>query len=305
MLNKILFFGNERLGTGVVTTAPTLQALIQAGYQITGVIVAQNELGQSRRARELEIAQVARQHTIPVLSPAKLIDMQPELAALGAEIGVLVAYGKIVPQSIIDIFPRGIINIHPSLLPLHRGPTPIESVILEAAQQTGVSLMHVTAAMDSGPVYAQTSVALSGDETKQNLADQLLNLGKDMLLEHLPAILEARLQPAAQDDNRATYDKRLSKLASQLDWHKPAAQLEREIRAYAGWPRSRTTLAGAQVIITRAHAAEGNGTAGSLKLDNKQLGVQCDPGILIIDNLIPAGKKEMSASGFLAGYQLG
>jgi len=302
MSNRILFFGNERLGTGVTTTAPTLQALLAAGYDVAAVIVAQNDLGRSRRQRELEITQVAALHHIPLLSPAKLSEARDELQAFGAQAAVLVAYGKIVPQSIIDLFPSGIINIHPSLLPKHRGPTPIESIILDGDKETGVSLMRLSAKMDAGPVYAQETVLLSGTETKPALAEQLLNVGKDMLIAYLPQILDGSLEPTGQANDEATYDKLLQRADSELDFSKPAEQLEREIRAYAGWPRSRAMVGTTEVIITQAHTANEHGVAGTLRLDGNEMAMYCDNGLLVIDRLIPSGKKEMSATAFLAGY---
>jgi len=302
MSNKILFFGNERLATGLVTPAPTLRALIAAGYDVTGVIVAQNEIGSSRQARELEIVQVAEEHHIPVVSPPKLGEAEDKIRAFQADIGVLVAYGKIVPPPIIDLFPRGIINIHPSLLPRHRGSTPIESAILDGDTETGVSLMQLSSKMDAGPVYGQIKMALHGTETKQALADQLLNLGKDMLLDMLPKILDGTLMPTPQDDTLASYDGLITKEASKLDWHKSALQLEREIKAYAGWPRSRTTINNIDVIVTKAHIVSGVSKPGILWQEPKQLGFYTTDGILVIDSLVPAGKKEMDIASFLAGY---
>jgi methionyl-tRNA formyltransferase len=300
---KIIFFGNERLATGVSSTAPTLQALIGAGYEVAALVVAQNEAGASRKARKLEVAAVAEQYSIPVLAPDKLGEAADELKEFGADIGVLVAYGKIVPNEIIDMFPHGILNIHPSLLPKHRGSTPIESVILSGTTETGVSLMQLGQKMDAGPVYAQETVLLRGDETKQQLADQLLGLGKDMLLTYLPQILEDRIKPQDQDEKNATVDGRISKADAVLDFtQKTAEELAREVRAYAGWPRSRVMIGTTEAIITSAHAEDVSGVAGALWIDAKKLGFFCRQGVLVIDSLIPAGKKEMPASAFLAGY---
>ena len=303
-LNKILFFGNERLATGLSTTAPTLRALIAAGYDITGVVVAQKQIGKSRNARDLEIVQVATAHDIPVFSPDTLTDFADELRAMQADAAVLAAYGKIVPQSIIDLFPRGIINIHPSMLPKHRGSIPIESVILNGETETGVSIMQLVAKMDAGPVYKQQQVSVSKNVSKQVLADQLQQLGAELLIENLPAILDGSLQPIPQDDSAATYDERITKEQSHLDFTKSAEQLEREIRAYAVWPRSRTTLGGIECIITSAHVEPGEGTSGELWRDAQQIGVYCSQDILVVDTLLPAGKKEMPASSFIAGYQI-
>ena len=305
VMPKLLFFGNERLATGVTTTAPTLQALLANGYDIAAVVVAQNETKPSRKARSLEIEDVAASHNIPILALPKLKepDAIKQLAAYGAEAAVLMAYGKIIPKEVLDIFPSGIINIHPSLLPKHRGPTPIESVILNGDKETGVSLIRLVPKMDAGPIFAQETLLLRGDESKQQLTDQLLEIGKNMLISYLPQILDGSLKPSEQDDKEATTDSMISKQSAELDYEKPAEQLAREVRAYAGWPRSKTTLGTTEVIVTQAHAADVQGRPGILWLGNKQLGMHCKQDTLIIDALIPAGKKEMPAEAFLAGYQ--
>jgi methionyl-tRNA formyltransferase len=304
MSKRILFFGNERLATGVSTTAPTLQGLIGAGYEIPAVVVAQNPGDKSRSGRRLEVADVAAEHNIPVISPADLAQAKQQLLDFDAEAALLVAYGKIIPQEILDIFPKGIINIHPSLLPLYRGPTPLESVILNNEARTGVSLMRLGAKMDDGPVYAQQAVALKGSETKQGLADQLIGIGAKMVGENLPIILGGALTAAPQDESKATFSHLITKDDGRLDWNKPAARLAREVRAYAGWPRSRARLGYTDAIVTQAHALDGSGQPGNLYMENKQFGVYAADGVLIIDELIPAGKKAMSAQSFLAGYRL-
>ncbi len=301
MSSPIIFFGNERLATGVHTTAPTLQALIEQGYQVTAA-VSHYEDSKSRNLRALEIADVAEQHHIPLLLPTKLKDVKEQLQSYHAAIGVLAAYGKIIPQEIIDIFPQGIINIHPSLLPLHRGSTPIEGAILAGDAKTGVSIMQLVQEMDAGPVYGQSEVQLNGSESKQDLTDRLLDIGQAMIIELLPGILNGSLVAVPQDSNRATYDTLISKADSTLDWHKPAVQLEREIRAFAGWPQSHTQLAGKDVIITKAHVATGSGKPGTIWKDGKNFGIFTEQNILVIDSLKPAGKPAMTAQAFLAGY---
>ncbi len=304
---RLVFFGNERLATGVTTTNHTLNALIAAGHDIAAV-VSNYEAGTSRSVRELEIKAVAEEHGIPLLLPAKPAEIVDELRNLGAEAAVLVAYGRIVPQTIIDIFPRGIINIHPSLLPLHRGSTPIESVILSGDKKTGVSIMCLEAAMDAGPVYGQSELELKGTETKQELADKLSQIGSTMVIELLPGILDGNIIAKPQDNNAATYDKLIKKEDGRIDWNKPAAQLEREIRAYVDWPKTFTTIAESEVIITKARVSESSDARaqGSVfKTEANELAVQTSDGALIIDNLKPAGKNEMTAQEFLAGYGKG
>ncbi|HET9174679.1 MAG TPA: methionyl-tRNA formyltransferase [Candidatus Saccharimonadales bacterium] len=303
MTDTLIFFGNERLATGVTSPALVLQALLAAGYHIPVVVVAQSDTGKSRQERSLEVAAVAEAHGIEVIAPRKFADIQEQLQHHNASAGILVAYGKIVPQAIIDIFPKGIINIHPSLLPKHRGPTPLESAILSNDKETGVSLMSLAADMDAGPVYAQETILLNGSESKQQLADQLLEIGANMLVQYLPDILSNKLTATPQDNSQATYDKKISKDAGRLDWNKPAEELVREVRAYAGWPKCRALLANMELIVTAAHALQGNGLPGSMWLEGREFGVFCNPGILAIDTLIPPGRKEMTGQAFLAGYK--
>jgi methionyl-tRNA formyltransferase len=304
MSKRILFFGNERLATGLTTTAPTLRALIEAGYEIAAVVVAQHDQGKSRQPRQLEIVEVAERHGIPVLSPDNPAESLDTLKEYEAELGVLVAYGKIMPQSVMDIFPRGIVNIHPSLLPKHRGSTPIESVILAGETQTGVSVMELSARMDAGPVYAQEKVIIEDGISKQDLADKLLNKGAELLVKSLPAIIEGTLAPVEQDESAATTDRQITKQDGIIDWQKPAAQLEREVRAYLHWPRSRTQLGGTDVVITQCHVSAGTAEPDVTTVIDNLPAVGTSEGFVVIDRLVPAGKKEMDGKAFLAGYRL-
>lgn len=302
MSEPIVFFGNERLSTGFVTEAPTLRRLISAGYHVAA-IVTNYEAGKSRAVRGLEVAAVAEEYGIPLIINEKPRDIIEQLRSYNARVGVLVAYGQIVPQQVIDIFPAGIVNIHPSLLPLHRGPTPIESAILDGDEVTGVSLMQLAKAMDAGPVYAQERLVLNGYPTKQELSTTLLNKGCDLLIAHLPAILDGTLSPSPQDGNTATYDQLITKGAGALDWHKTAVRLEREVRAYAEWPKSHAKLGPIDITVTRSHVVKHSGIPGTVHIVDKQLVVCTSKDALAIDALKPAGKKEMTGEAFLAGYK--
>jgi methionyl-tRNA formyltransferase len=289
----------------VRTETPVLRALCEAGYDIVAV-VSHYEAGQSRNVRALEVASIAEEFGIPVLLPEKPKDILEQLQSYGAVAGILIAYGKIIPQSIIDVFPKGIINIHPSLLPKHRGPIPLESVILQGEETTGVSVMALAKEMDAGPVYAQSDYTLTGTETKQQLADNLLEIGSAMLLEVLPGILDGSVVAIPQNDSAATYDPLISKQDGVLDFTKPATVLEREIRAYQEWPKSKTTLGGIETVITAAHVSPEplSSQPGAIAVDGstKTLAIACSEGSLVVDRLKPAGKAEMNIAGFLAGY---
>lgn len=304
---RIVFFGNERIATAVHTTNPILRMLIASRYDVVAVVANSHEV-ISRKSRTLEIEDIASDNDIPFYKPERLSAIRDELANLHADIGVLVAYGKMVPQEIIDLFPHGIVNIHPSLLPKHRGSTPIESVILNGEPETGVSLMQLVYEMDAGPVFAITKLALTGNETKQDLADTLSAIGSEMLQDMLPSIITGDAVPQNQEHAKASYDQLIQKNDGILDFEKSAVQLEREIRAYLDWPKSRTTIAGKDIVVTKAHVlshSDIQGTelvTGKPFIYQKQLCIPTTKDILVIDALKPAGKSEMPASAFLAGY---
>lgn len=301
---KIVFFGNERLATGVTTDLPVLRMLVDEGYDIVGIIVS-DRVAKTRKIRPLEIEAFAQQYNIPVYRPERLSDLAEEISSWQAQIGVLVAYGKIVPEMIIHLFPHGILNIHPSALPKHRGSIPIESVILSGETETAVSLMDVVKKMDAGPVYAQAPFHLTGEETKQYLADTLGQLGAEMLRVVLPLIFSQNAIAISQADNAATYDMRIEKASQHLDLSKTATALEKEIRAYAGWPGSRINLEGLDVVVEAAQVIstpdniEKNRT---IYLFNRQLCIQTRSGSLVLTQVKPAGKNTMSGQAFLAGY---
>lgn len=290
----LVYFGNERLVSGLThTDAPLLRGLIERGYTVAALISHHHDAA-SRKHRVLEVAEIANEHNIPLILSDNMQKIAHILDTIQPDAAILAAYGNIIPQPVIDMFPDGIINLHPSLLPAYRGPTPIETPILKGDSATGVSIMQLTAGMDSGPVYVQQSVDIAPDIDKFTLCEHLHTLGASLLLDNLDAILDGSLQPTPQDDSRATFSKLIIKSDGILDTDKPAVQLEREVRAYAGWPGTRTTLGSVDVIVTKSHVSD---TAEELSLRCK------DGNYLVIDYLKPAGKKEMPAGAFLAGYK--
>jgi methionyl-tRNA formyltransferase len=290
----LVFFGNERLATSVTTDAPTLRALVAAGYKVEAVVTNHAE-AVSRNKRTLEIVDVAHAYHIPVLLPDKLDAIRGKLDKIGAEGAVLVAFGKIIPQDIIDIFSAGIINIHPSLLPKLRGSTPIETAILNGLEETGISLMKLTAEMDAGPVYIQKKIILKGDETKPQLATRMLNEGCKLLIDNLDKILSGDLKPKTQDETESTYTRLLTKQDGHIDFTEPAEVIERKIRAFLGFPKARAVVFGHEVVITKARlsASESDGN----------LVIKCDPGYLEILELVAPSGRTVSGADFKRGYQ--
>lgn len=256
---------------------------------------------------------------VPVLAAAEELGLPVHTAAnkrgldelfaeqpVKSKLGVLIDFGIIVSQKVIDYFPIGIINSHFSILPEWRGADPITFAILSGQKQTGVSLMQLVEAMDEGPLLAYGEYDLPPDITTPELTDHLINFSNLLLGRTLPAYLADKKpgEPQTVTGRDVSYSRKLTKDDSKLDFSKPAEQLEREVRAFLEWPRSRTKMGDTEVVVTAAHAVQGRGEPGKVWTEGKQLGLYTSDGILVIDRLIPSGKKEMPAQAFLAGYQI-
>lgn len=303
MNKRIIFFGNERLISGLESTnAPILSGLIEKGYSVVAVVSHHSD-SKSRNQRPLEVAEIAKNHNIPLYLPSKPSEIIDDIRSLQPDIAVLVAYGRIISQKVIDLFPSGIVNIHPSLLPKYRGPTPIESAILNGDEKTGVSIMQLSAGMDDGPVYAQKDIAMHND-TKQELYQKVVDTSTRLFFETFPSILDDALQPIAQININATYSQLIEKSDAIIDWNKTAIQLEREVRAYAAWPQSRTALAGIDVVITEASVTNEDALEpGQIHAEKSRLLIGTGSTPLEVLRIKPAGKKEMPIQAFLSGYK--
>lgn len=267
---------------------------------------------------EAIITKPATQHEIQAVVPGTPVYVATNKAELEAplanqrltsKLAVLVDFGIIVSKPVIDSFPLGIVNSHFSLLPQWRGADPITFTILSGQRETGVSLMLLTEGLDEGPLLAQSTVMVAETATTPQLTDQLIDVSDALLKTIIPAYtrgecipvdqLTATLAPLAAP----TYSRKLTKDDGMIDWTKPAVQLEREIRAFIGWPKSRTILAGREVIITAARIDPSPGEPGRVFVHDKRLLVGTGEGSLEIERLKPAGKPEMAAAAFLAGYK--
>lgn len=292
-LKKIVFFGTEEF------SLTALKGLVEAGYNVVAVITKpDSKRGRKQTLTPPSVKVYAESQNIPVWQPAKLSEVENDIKAIGDVAGVLVSYGKIIPNSIINLFNPGIINVHPSLLPLYRGPSPIESAILNGDKKTGVTIMKLEARMDAGPIYSQIIQPLTGSETKPELYQNLAKLGTKRLLDNLPAILDGSLKPTPQDDSKATYCNLLSKDDSLL---KPelltASEAERQIRAYLGYPKTKIEVLGKEIVVTKAHLTSEPKTP---------LDIACQDGVyLSIDELVAPSGQKMDARAFLNGYAAG
>lgn len=298
----IVFFG-----TGPVAAA-SLELLAES-FEIEAVITKPRPEHHRGSVPVLDMAHTLGLRVIEV-SDKKSVSQKVAASAFTARIGVLIDFGIIVTQDVIDSFEFGIVNSHFSLLPEWRGADPITFSILSGQSKTGVSLMLLVPAMDEGPLLAIGEYDLADDITTPELTRDLINLSYALLRETLPKYIAGSVRPTPQErvaaivgySDKPSYSRKLTKEDSVLDWNKPAVQLEREIRAFLDWPKSRCILGDHAVIITEAHAEAGEGTPGKLWLEGKHLGIYCSKGVLMIERLKPAGKQEMSVEAFLNGY---
>ena len=290
MAAKIIYFGNEQLAQGIKPKTPIFDALVEAGYDICALI-----LPNAHTRQPFAIAKRAEKHGIPIYYTKNNAEINEIIAKFQPEIGVLSAFGKIIKDETIAAFPRGILNIHPSLLPKYRGTTPIESALLNNDKETGVSVMRLAHDMDAGNILAQESVQITPETTKQSLYESLATTGAKLLIATLPGALAGKTNEKTQDDSAATFTKPLDKSMSQLNLAKPAQTLWNEIRAFAGFPKSKTTILNTPCTITEAHIADKAETT---------LDLRCGDGkYLIIDRLIPENSKPMDAKSFLNGHK--
>ena len=290
-MTKILFFGNEQLAQGIKAKTPIFDALVENGYNICALV-----LPKAHVRKPFPIAAKAKSLGIPIYEVEKAKDLLPIIEELKPNLGVLAAFGKLVPESAINAIPAGILNIHPSLLPKYRGTTPIETALLNGDAETGVTVMRLAKAMDAGNILAQETVAITPEMTKQQLYETLATLGAQSLLRVIPGTLAKNDPETVQDDAKDTFTDKLSKDQSELQNAAKAAQtLVNEIRAFAGFPKSKTTLLGIPCTIISAHAAPQPTT---------ELDLLCaDGNYLVIDRLLPENSKEMDAKSFLNGHK--
>jgi methionyl-tRNA formyltransferase len=236
-------------------------------------------------------------------------------------IAILIDFGIIVSQTIIDYFQKGIVNSHFSLLPELRGADPISFAILEGKNATGVSLMLLVKAMDEGPILALDELELTGNETGPSLTNSLVILSHSLLKNTLPAYVNNIINPVSgvvpvprsqesicnllNTKFNPTYTRKLKKSDGLIDWSKPALQIDREVRAFIDWPKSRTTIESIECVVTSVSILNEkvSGEPGSLFIHNKKLAIICGENALIIETIKPAGKKEMDSIGFLNGYR--
>jgi methionyl-tRNA formyltransferase len=300
---RIIYLGSPSFAV------PPLEALVNAGYEVVAVVTQPDRpAGRKRVLTPPPVKQAALDLGLPVVQPAKLrgSDVVQQLADLAPDAGIVAAYGEILRKRVLNIPPLGYLNIHPSLLPLHRGPTPVTGAILAGETETGVTIMQLDAGMDSGPVLAQQTVPLPPDARSGPLTDELFQLGAKMLPDVLHQYAAGQITPRAQAHDRATFTRMLKKEDGAIDWSQSATFIERQTRAYDPWPGTFTHWNGQQLKVRSAQVhpdtASQAATPGTIiaTRDEGPL-VATGRGGLELCEVQPAGKRLMSGQDWLRG----
>jgi methionyl-tRNA formyltransferase len=275
---------------------PTLNDLVEAGYDVALVVTQPDRLGgRGMKPLQSSIKLQATEIGLPIFQPERIRneDAQARIRGVGADVMVVVAYGQILPASLIDGPRLGTLNVHASLLPRHRGPAPIEWAILSGDAETGVTIMQMDAGVDTGAILAQERVAIAPDEIAPHLESRLANVGGRLLVRTLDDLVNARIQPTPQPAVGATYAPRLRTEDGKLDPTTMSAQdIDRKVRALGERVGTWITLNGVELKVFRGHA---DGAAG------EGLPVQTTNGVYVVDEVQPAGGRRMSAAAWARG----
>jgi len=244
---------------------------------------------------------------LPVLQPEKLrqLDLVVELSALGADVFVVVAYGKILPKAILDLPARGCVNVHGSILPRHRGAAPIAHAILSGDDSTGVTLMKMDEGMDTGPILAVRRTPIGAQESAGELSERLSRLGAEILRDELPRAVRGEIEPTPQDDRLATRAPPLAKGDGAIDWSRSANDVHRLVRAMSPWPGAFTTLDGRLLKVHRAVVGLGSGPPGVvLAAGPEGIQVSTGAGTLLVTEAQLEGRKRLPAGDLARGLRI-
>ncbi len=291
---RVIFMGTPDF------SVPVLEALVDAGHEIAAVYCQPpRPAGRGKKERPTPVHARALEMGLDVQHPVSLkgSDEQAEFAALNADIAVVVAYGLILPQAVLDAPGHGCLNIHASLLPRWRGAAPIHRAILSGDSETGICIMQMEAGLDTGPVLMREATAIGVEETTGALHDRLSAMGARLICAALEQV--GTLVPQVQPDEGVTYAAKIDKAEAQIDWSRPAVEIDRQIRGLSPFPGAWTMLDGARVKLLASRLASGNGAVGQA-LDDV-LTIACGLGAVQITRVQKAGKGVQDAQDFLRG----
>ena len=304
---RVIFMGTPEFAV------PTLVSLLDAGCEIVGVYTQPDRRsGRGRRVTPPPVKQAATERDLPVFQPASLrrdADARQQLVSLKPDLILVAAYGLFLPADTLDVPPLGALNIHPSLLPKHRGPSPVATAILEGDTTTGATLMQLDEGMDSGPIIAQRETTIGVNETAEDLTVRLFGMGARLLADTLPRWRTGEVAPVPQSEADATITRLLRREDGEIDWTRPADHIARQILAYHPWPGTFTHWNGRQLKVLGAAPFDNDedfATGTVLEIDQgigQGIGVATGDGILLLQRVQPEGRQAMDIGDFTRGYR--
>lgn len=283
---RLIFVGTSSFAV------PALRALVDAGHDVPVVVTQPDRLGNRGRLTPPAVKVAALELDLPVLQPERIRtpDSVESLREVGAELIALAAYGQIIPRSVLELTPRGVVNVHGSVLPRWRGAAPVAHAILAGEETTGVTIMQMDAQLDHGPILSTASTPIGARERADELTDRLAVIGAGLLVETLTRL--DSIEPREQDHEAATLAPKLSREDGELEWDMTAAEVDRCVRAYHPWPGVRLPLEGRRVKVLRGRPLDGSGEPGAvLRAGRDGVEVACASGSFLLEEVqVPGGR---------------
>ncbi len=287
---------------------PSLKKLVESGYDVKLVVTQPDQpAGRGKKVTPPPVKVVAEELGIPVYQPEKVKEndeLKKRLLEVEPDLIVVAAYGKILPEWLLNLPKYGTINVHASLLPKYRGASPIQWALLNGEEETGVTIMKVIPKLDAGDIISQKRVKIEKEDNAKTLHDKLAEVGAELLVKTLPLYVSGKLKPVPQNEEEATYCPQIKKEMGKIDWRESAEKIFNKIRAFTPWPSAYTTFKGKRVKILKGEPVEGSGEPGEVIEAGKNLIVAAGKGALKIERLRPEGRKEISGEEFVRGYRV-
>lgn len=301
---RIIFMGTPDFSVG------TLEALVEAGHDVCLVVTQPDKpKGRGKEMQFTPVKEAALKHGIPVFQPRKVREPKcvEELRKYNADVCVVIAFGQILPKEILELTPYGCMNVHASLLPAYRGAAPIQWALISGEKVTGITTMQMDEGLDTGDMLLKVEVPITNEDTGETLHDKMAEAGAKLAVETLAQMEKGLLKPEKQGETTTPYAKMLKKEMGNIDWTKPADEIERLVRGMNSWPSAYTKWENKVMKIWRAEVDENDTQAAPgtiVNVTKDDFSVQTGKGLLVVKELQIPGKKRMSADAFLRGYQI-